>query len=138
MIIISALIILATLITISLCKKISGNFDIKNELLIEKEKLLYSEQAALRTQRRDLKRKLEELKRNAIKPKPEINTSTPKSKPQDLKEWLQQTQHVESNQYLVASQFAKEKDINLLSALLTLNMINVQAYEEAKKLNLKS
>ena len=137
MIITFAFLILATLITISLCKKITGNFDIKNELLIEKEKLLYSEQESLRTQRRDLKRKLEELKRNAIILETEIKKTTPKSKPQNLKEWLQQTQHVESSQYSAAFQFAKEKNMNLLSALLTLNMINLQAYEEAKKLNLK-
>ncbi|SME88574.1 hypothetical protein [Desulfovibrio gilichinskyi] len=137
MIITTVFLIFATLITISLCKKISGNFDIKNELLVEKEKLLYSEQEDLRTQRRDLKRKLEELKRDAIEQSPEIEEPTKKSATQDLKTWLEKKQNIDPNQYSAASQFANEKNMNLLSALLTLNMINVQTYEEAQKLKLK-
>ncbi|WP_291328051.1 hypothetical protein [Desulfovibrio sp. UCD-KL4C] len=128
---------LATLVTIFLCKKISRNFDRKNELLVNREKLLYSEQEELRTQRRNLKRKLEELKRDAIKQAPEIEKPTKKSATEKLKAWLEKKQNIDPNQYLAASQFANEKNMNLLSALLTLNMINIQAYEEAQKLNLK-
>lgn len=138
MIITFIFVIAATLITIFLCKKIAGTFDKKNELLVEQEKLLYSEQEGLRTQRKNSKRKLAELKKNALTTEHEINS--PKQKPiaQNLKEWLQQKQHIESSQYSVASQFADEKNMNLLSALLTLNIINVQTYEEAKKLKFKS
>ncbi|MBI9110637.1 hypothetical protein [Maridesulfovibrio ferrireducens] len=138
MIITAILLVLATIVTIFLCKTVAANFDKRNEILVEKEKKLYSEQEELRKKRRNIKRQLAELKKSAkeVKSDEKEPSNTPTSL--NLKDWLEKRQSLDSNQYSTASQFADEKNMNLLSAMLTLNIISVETYEEAKKLKLKA
>lgn len=131
------LVIIGTIATIIICKTINGNFEIKNNALAQKEKDLVEAQQSLRDKRKELSKRLEDLK-TFLKAgiKTEAKAAQPKDKPQDLRGWLVNKQILTDAQYLTAEIYATEKNIEVVAALLTLNMISVDVYEQAKKLNL--
>ncbi len=121
--------------TILACKSINANFEARNEILADREKAIYKEQEELRKKRRALKINLENLKKELKN----INADTPDSTlpPSSLKDWLVDTGALEDHQFKKATKYADEKNLDMISALLTLNMITVDTYEKAKKMKLK-
>lgn len=130
-------VIIGTIATIVICKTINGNFEIKNSDLAQKEKKLVEAQQDLRDKRKELSKRLEDLK-TFLKAgiKTEAKAAKPKDEPQDLRSWLVNKQVLTDAQYLSAEIYATEKNIEVVAALLTLNMISVDIYEQAKKLKL--
>lgn len=131
------LIITGTIATIVICKTINGKFEAKNNDLAQKEKDLVKAQQSLRNQRKELSKRLEDLK-SFLKAgvKTEAKSAPPKKEPQNLRSWLVSKQVLTDAQYLSAEIYATEKNIEIAAALLTLNMISVDIYEKAKKLKL--
>ncbi|OEU64870.1 MAG: hypothetical protein BA863_01290 [Desulfovibrio sp. S3730MH75] len=134
MIIAVFLILVAAIATVFFCKSITTSFDKKNNELIEKEHNLTVTQKELAKKRRDLKKKLNRIKKSAQKgTQLEQNpaTATPKN---NLKSWISSKQNLDDSQYDTAENFAKDKNMSLLSAMLTLDIISVEIYEKAKKI----
>lgn len=130
------LISIGAIATVIACKSINAGFAGKNELLIDRESNLYKEQDELRSRRRDLKRKLEELKNNLKKGKTQEDTGSLYS-PASLRDWILNTGLLDTTQYTKAEKYAEEKNMDMASALLTLSMISVETFEKAKKLKLR-
>lgn len=130
------LITVGAVATVLACKSIISGFEAKDEALDGKEKALNDELKELREKRRALKRDLEMLQKElkdgdkAAKEK----SAAPKT---SLKDWMIDTGQIESVQFQKAERYADEKNLDLLSALLTLNMITVDTFEKAKKMKLK-
>jgi hypothetical protein len=119
--------------TIFICKTINGNFELKSTRLACKEKKLTEELQSLRNRRKDLSRKLENLKtllKAGIKSE---STVKPEAVATDLKGWLLQKKILTEAQFLSAEIYAVEKNIDVIGALLTLNMVSIDIYEEVKK-----
>ncbi|WP_319761019.1 hypothetical protein [Maridesulfovibrio sp.] len=119
--------------TIFICKTINGNFELKSTRLAGKEKKLTEELQSLRNRRKDLSRKLENLKtllKAGIKSE---STVKPEAVATDLKGWLLQKKILTEAQFLSAEIYAVEKNIDVIGALLTLNMVSIDIYEEVKK-----
>ncbi|WP_320170149.1 hypothetical protein [Maridesulfovibrio sp.] len=135
MIIVLLLIAVGAVGTVLVCKSISAGFDTKNEMITEMEKSLNEEQKELRLRRRELKRELENLKRDLKSNNTRKDTAP--SAPSSLQDWLIDTELVGMGQYKKAERYAKEKNLDMISALLTLNMITVDTYEKAKKMKLR-
>ncbi len=129
-------VLFGTMATIVACKTINGNFEIKYDDLARKEKGLVESLQNLRDKRKELSRKLEDLK-TFLKAgiKTEAATKT-KEDPKDLRGWLVHRGILSEAQFLSAEIYATEKNIDVIAALLTLNMVSIELYEEAKKLNL--
>ncbi|NDV28208.1 hypothetical protein [Desulfovibrio sp. JC010] len=124
------------LATVFICKAINGSFEIKSMDLADKEKKLNEELQDLRKNRKELSQRLENLKtllKAGIQSEAE---SKPAEDPTDLKGWLLQKQILTEAQYLSAEIYGIEKNIDIIGALLTLNMISIEVYEEVKKLKL--
>jgi hypothetical protein len=122
--------------TIIVCKSVNGSFELKSNEISKKEKNLTEELQNLRDQRKEKSKRLENLKtllKAGIKPE---RTSQPEESPQDLKGWLLQKGVLNEAQFISAEIYAIEKNINITGALLTLNMISIEVYEEAKKMKL--
>lgn len=117
------------------CKSINANFEARNEILADREKAIYKEQEELRKKRRALKINLENLKKELKN----INADAPDSTlpPSSLKDWLVDTGTLQDHQFKKAAKYADEKNLDMISALLTLNMITVDTYEKAKRMKLK-
>ncbi len=129
-------VLFGTIATIVACKTINSNFDLKNQALAKKEKKLIEKQQDLRDKRKELSRRLDDLKtflKAGIKTEA---AAKPKEEPKDLKDWLVHRGILSEAQFLSAEIYATEKNINVIAALLTLNMVSVELYEEAKKLKL--
>ncbi|WP_320007736.1 hypothetical protein [Maridesulfovibrio sp.] len=124
------------LATIVACKGLNGTFELKSDDISNKEKQLNDELQDLRDKRKDLARRLDNLK-TLLKAGVKSNTSdTSKESPTELKGWLLQRGILTEAQFLSAEIYAIEKNINIIGALLTLNMISIEIYEEAKKMKL--
>ncbi|CCO25091.1 hypothetical protein [Maridesulfovibrio hydrothermalis] len=132
MIYIVILILIGAIGTVLACKSITANFDAKSSALAEKDQNLHKEQDELRKRRKELKRELEELKKS-MKQNTKKEELASVSQQTSLKDWLLDTGMLESSQYRKAQEYAEEKNMNMLSALLTLNMVSVDTYEKAKK-----
>lgn len=135
MIYILILTIFGAIVTILACKTINANFEARNELLSDREKKLYKDQEELRKKRRELKRNLENLKKELKNSSSEKKDSTPPSA--SLKDWLIDTGTLDPHQFKKATKYADDKNLDMISALLTLNMITVDTYEKAKKMKLR-
>ena len=135
MIYILILVVLGAIGTIFICKSIATGFESKASLLKEKEQLLIVDQNELRRKRKELRRELEEVK--AAQRSQETEAPPLKSGPRKLKEWLIGSGVLDSPQLDRAEKYADEKNLELVSALLTLNMITVDTYENVKKMKLK-
>ncbi len=117
------------------CKSIGAGFDVKDQLLDDQERGLTDELNELREKRRALKRELDILKQELkegekIRIEPKVDHGT-------LKSWLIDTDIVGVLQFRKAEKYAEEKNLDLLSALLTLSMISVETFEKAKKMKLR-
>ncbi|NDV23754.1 hypothetical protein [Desulfovibrio sp. JC022] len=122
--------------TVVACKMINGNFEIKYNELLRKEKKLVESLQSLRDKRKELARKLEDLK-TFLKAGIKTEAATkPQEDPKDLRGWLVHRGILSEAQFLSAEIYATEKNIDVIAALLTLNMVSIELYEEAKKLNL--
>lgn len=130
------LISIGMLATIIACKSINGSFELKSYDISNKEKLLNEELQDLRNKRKELSRRLDDLKtllKAGVKSQKSV---TPEENPTDLKGWLLKKGILTETQFLSAEIYAIEKNINITGALLTLNMISIGVYEEAKKMKL--
>lgn len=136
MIIVVVLIVACAVGTVLVCKSISAGFDAKDQNLDQMEKGLVEELENLRRERRNLKRDLNDLKKE-LKSGAEIRKKQAPNVPSSLKSWLIDTELVEYGQYSKAEKYAEEKNLDMLSALLTLSMITVDTYEKAKKMKLR-
>lgn len=117
-------------------KTINNNFELKYEALAHKEKRLNETLQELRDRRKELSRSLEDLK-SFLKAGIKTEAATkPQKEPKDLKGWLVHRGVLSEAQFLSAEIYATEKNINVIAALLTLNMVSIELYEEAKKLKL--
>lgn len=134
MIAVAILTLLEAVATIFICKSIASSFDLKTERLAEMEKELLEQQEDLRRQRRVLKRKLEEIKNDMknikLTPSPSPQATVGKGK---LRSWLIDKNIVDSAQYQKAEKYAEEKNMDMLSSLLTLSMITIETYQRVKK-----
>ncbi|ACS79513.1 hypothetical protein [Maridesulfovibrio salexigens] len=130
-------VLFGTIATIVACKTINGNFELKHDALARKEKNLVEAQKELQARRKELSRRLDNLK-TLLKAgiKTEAAAKTTDEKPSDLKSWLVQSGVLTEVQFLSAEIYAAEKNLNVIAALLTLNMISIEKYEEAKKMKL--
>ncbi|WP_027721955.1 hypothetical protein [Maridesulfovibrio zosterae] len=135
MIYILILITLGAIGTILICKSIATGFESKAALLKEKEQLIIMDQNELRRRRKELKKELEEVK--IAQKNQEKEVSPIQSAPKGLKDWLVDSGILDFPQIKRAEKYADEKNLELISALLTLNMITVDTYESVKKMKLK-
>ncbi len=119
--------------TIFVCKSINGNFELKSYDISNKEKILNEELQDLRDKRKELSRRLDDLKTLLKAGVKSQKSAAPEASPTDLKGWLLQKGVLTETQFLSAEIYAIEKNIDLTGALLTLNMISIEVYEEAKK-----
>ncbi|WP_432735748.1 hypothetical protein [Maridesulfovibrio sp. FT414] len=135
MIFVVILIAIGAVGTVLACKSISSGFDAKNESINDMERRLLEEQDELRMRRRDLRRELDDLKKD-LKDSSKKKSVAPQG-PSSLKDWLIETDMVDPAQFSRAEKYAAEKNLDLISALLTLNMITIDTYEKAKKMKLR-
>lgn len=122
--------------TIFICKAINGSFEIRLNELAKKEKRLNENLAELRSSRKDLSHRLENLKTLLKAGITSEKKAKPETTPANLKEWLLNKSILTEAQYLSAEIYGIEKNIDIIGALLTLNMISIEIYEEAKALKL--
>lgn len=135
MIITLVLIVLGAVATIAACKSLNSGFELKGQAIDEKEQRLVAELEELREKRRHLKRELEEARRelkNGVK-----LAAEPVQQPGSLKEWLLNTEVIDALQFSKAEKYADEKNLDMISSLLTLNMITIDTYEKVKKMKLR-
>lgn len=130
------LVLFGTIATVIVGKTINNNFELKKDALAHKEKKLNATLQELRDRRKELSRRLEDLK-TFLKAGIKTETATKSQKePEDLRGWLVHRGVLSEAQFLSAEIYATEKNINVIAALLTLNMVSIELYEEAKKLKL--
>ena len=107
-------VLFGTIATIVACKTIGGNFELKNDALARKEKNLVEAQQELQGRRKELSRRLEELKtflKAGIKTEA---ASKPKEEPTDLRGWLVHRGILSEAQFLSAEIYATEKNIDVI------------------------
>ncbi|WP_156952629.1 hypothetical protein [Maridesulfovibrio frigidus] len=90
-------------------------------------------QKELAKKRRDLKRELLNIKKSIPSEKQPKKNQPAASTAIDLKAWISSKQTIDDSQFNAAEKFAKDKNMGILSAMLTLDIISVETYEEAKK-----
>ncbi|WP_319780290.1 hypothetical protein [Maridesulfovibrio sp.] len=128
--------VVGAIATIFICKTINNNFEIRSKDIAKKERKLTEEMQELRNQRKYLSRRLEDLKtllKAGIKSE---NSAKPQEVPTNLKGWLLRKGILTEAQYLSAEIYGMEKNIDVIAALLTLNMVSIEIYEEAKRMKL--
>ncbi|WP_027179937.1 hypothetical protein [Maridesulfovibrio bastinii] len=125
--------IVTILITYYICKSINAGFDSKENSLIEKEKQIYEEVENLKNERKSSKRELTNVKEQ-FKNFYSEQTEKKKKEVHTIEDWLLENTGVDVHKLSVAKEYAKSKNMHLLSALLTLNIISVDQYELAKKI----
>ena len=129
-------ILFGILATIIVCKSINGGFELKSYEINKKEKLLNEELQNIRDKRKELSRRLDNLKTLLKAGVKSQTAATPQDAPTDLKGWLLQKGVLTETQFLSAEIYGIEKNIDIIGSLLTLNMISIDIYEEAKKMKL--
>ncbi len=137
MIIAAFLILVAAIATVFCCKSITTRFDKKNTELIEKEHNLTITQKELAKKRRNLKRELLNIKQSVPNAKNAEKNQTSASAEIDLKSWISSQQQIDDSQFETAEKFSKDKNMGILSAMLTLDIISVEVYEKAKKVKFR-
>lgn len=129
---------ICVLATIYICKSINESFDRKESLLAEKENELSIEVEELKKERKEAQIKLSQIK-NEIKT---FSASKQKGKEDitsiaSIEQWLLENNHIDQHKLVTAQEFATSKNMNILSAMLTLNIISVGVYEAAKAVEKK-
>lgn len=130
-------VIISFLATLYMCKSINAHFDKKNQFIAEEEKELARELESLKQERREAKRELNKIKDEVKNFNSQQDNSTPVSD-DPIENWLLNNNHIDQQKLEIAKEYANDKNMQLLSAMLTLNMISLDIYEKARGESLRT